>query len=65
MGEVARRHGLSAETVYRWRRKFGGLEVSEARRLHQLEQENARLKRVVADQAVENQVLKDLLKKFS
>ena len=65
VGEVARRHGLSAETVYRWCRKFGGLEVSEARRLHRLEQEYARLKRVVADQAVENQVLKDLLKKFS
>jgi putative transposase len=65
VGEVARRHGLSAETVYRWRRKFGGMDVPDARRLHQLEQENARLKRLVADQAVDNQVLKDLLGKFS
>jgi putative transposase len=59
--ELCRRHGISANTFYRWRRKYGGMEVSEARRLKQLEDENRRLKRIVADQALNLQVLKDLL----
>ena len=59
--EVCRRHGISPETFYRWRRKYGGLEVDEARRLKQVEDENRRLKRIVADQALNLQVLKDLL----
>lgn len=59
--ELCRRHGIGRETFYRWRRKYGGLDVSEARRLKQLEDENRRLKRMVADQAVNLQVLKDLL----
>ena len=59
--EVCRRHGISRETFYRWRRKYGGLEVDEARRLKQVEEENRRLKRIVADQALNLQVLKDLL----
>jgi putative transposase len=63
--ELVRRHGIAAETFYRWRRKYGGLEVSDARRLHELEEENRRLKRLVADQALQTQVLKDLIKKFS
>jgi putative transposase len=63
--ELVRRHGIAAETFYRWRRKYGGMEVPEARRLHQLEDENRRLKRLVAEQALETQVLKDLIKKFS
>ena len=50
-GELLRRHGISRETLYRWRRKYGGLEVSDAKRLKALEEENRRLKRVVADQA--------------
>lgn len=62
-GEVIRRHGISRETFYRWRRKYGGLQVSEAKRLRALEEENRCLKRVVADQALNIQVLKDVLGK--
>jgi len=62
-GEVIRRHGISRETFYRWRRKYGGLQLSEAKRLRALEEENRRLKRVVADQALNLQVLKDVLGK--
>jgi putative transposase len=59
--EVLRRHGISHDTFYRWKKKYGGMDVSEARRLKQLEDENRRLKRIVADQALNLQVLKDLL----
>lgn len=59
--ELCRRHGITETTFYRWRKKFGGVGVSEARRLRQLEDENRRLKRIVADQALNLQVLKDLL----
>jgi putative transposase len=59
--ELCRRHGITETTFYRWRKKLGGLGVSEARRLRQLEDENRRLKRIVADQALNLQVLKDLL----
>ena len=62
-GEIVRRHGIAKETFYRWRRKYGGLEVSDAKRLRALEEENRRLKRVVADQALNIQVLKDVLGK--
>ncbi len=62
-GELLRRHGISRETFYRWRRKYGGLQVADARRLKQLEDENRRLKRVVADQVLNIQVLKDVLGK--
>lgn len=62
-GEIIRRHGISRETFYNWRRKYGGLKVSEAKRLKSLEEENRRLKRVVADQALNIQVLKDVLGK--
>jgi putative transposase len=62
-GEVIRRHAISRETFYRWRKKFGGLQVSETRRLRALEEENRRLKRVVADHALNLQVLKDVLGK--
>jgi putative transposase len=62
-GEVIRRHGISKETFYRWRKKYGGMQVNEARRLRMLEEENRRLKRVVADQALNIQVLKDVLGK--
>ena len=61
--ELCRRHGISEQTFYRWRSKYGGMEVSEARRLKVLEEENTRLKRLVADQALDNQMLKDLLRK--
>lgn len=61
--ELCRRHGLSRETLYRWRKKYGGMEIPDAKRLRQLEDENRALKRVVADQALNIQVLKDVLGK--
>lgn len=61
--ELCRRLGVEVETLYRWKRKYGGLEVSEARRLHALEDENRRLKRIVADQALDIAALKDVLSK--
>lgn len=63
ISEVTRRHGVSEMTFHRWRRKYGGLQVSDARRLKALEEENRRLKRLVADQALNLQVVKDLLGK--
>ena len=62
-GELCRRLGISTETLYNWKRKYGGLSVSEARRLKALEEENRQLKRIVADQALDNRVLKDVLSK--
>jgi putative transposase len=59
--DLCRREGITETTFYRWRTKYGGLQLSEARRLKQLEEENRRLKRLVADQALNLQVLKDLL----
>ena len=61
--ELCRQHGISAATFYGWRSKYGGLEVSEAKRLRQLEEENAKLKRIVADQALDITMLKDLVGK--
>ena len=61
--EVCRRHGVSSATFYKWKAKFGGLDVSEARRLKALEDENTRLKRMLADAMLENVALKDLLGK--
>jgi putative transposase len=54
---------VSEQTFYRWKQKYGGMEVSDAKRLKQLEDENARLKRLVADQALDNQMLRELLRK--
>jgi len=63
--EVCRKHGISDATYYKWKSKYGGLEVSEARRLRQLEDENRRLKQIVADLTLDNQALKTVLaKKF-
>jgi len=62
-GELLRRHGISRETFYKWRRKYGGARVDDVKRLRALEEENRRLKRVVADQALNIQVLQDLLGK--
>ncbi len=56
--EVCRKHGISDATFYNWRRKYGGMEVSEARRLRQLEEENRRLKHLVADLTLDVQMLK-------
>jgi putative transposase len=61
--EVCRRHGISSATFYKWKAKFGGLEVSEARRLRALEDENARLKKMLAETMLDNAVLKDLASK--
>ena len=61
--EVCRQHGISQNTFYKWKSKFGGLNVSEAQRLRQLEAENTKLKRIVAEQALDNVALKDLLSK--
>ena len=55
VAELSRRHGVSGQTIYRWKQKYGGLETSELRRLKALEAENARLKRLVAEQALDNQ----------
>ncbi len=60
---LCRRHGISEQTLYRWKRKYGGLRANEAKRLKTLEDENARLKRLVAEQALDLQALKELLRK--
>jgi putative transposase len=60
VAEVCREYGVSEQSVYRWRTKYGGLEVSDVRRLKQLEEENARLKKLVADQALDIQLLKEI-----
>jgi putative transposase len=57
---VCAAHNISAATYYAWKRKFGGMEVSEAKRLRALEEENSRLKRLVADQAVQIHILKEV-----
>jgi putative transposase len=61
--DLCRKHGISEATFYKWKSKFGGLDVSEARRLKQLEGENARLKKLLADSMLDNAALKDLLSK--
>ncbi|MEO8779934.1 MAG: transposase [Rhodanobacter sp.] len=65
VAEVARKHGISAATFYQWRSKYGGMSVSDMQRLRELEQENARLKRMFADLSLDHAVLKEALtKKF-
>jgi putative transposase len=61
--EVCRRHGISDATFYKWKAKYGGLDVSEARRLKSLEDENRRLKKLLAEALLDNAALKDLLGK--
>jgi putative transposase len=63
VGEVCRKLGISEQTFYRWKQKYGGMEVSDARRLKALEEENRRLKKLVADQALDMQILKEVLAK--
>ena len=63
VAELCRKHGVSSPTFYKWKAKFGGLNVSEARRLKALEDENAKLKRMLADAMLDNVALKDLLGK--
>ena len=61
--DICRKHGVSEATFYKWKAKYGGLEVSEAKRLRALEDENGRLKRMLADAMLDNAALKDLLGK--
>ena len=61
--ELCRRHGFSEASYYLWRNKFGGLEVSEAKRLKALEQENARLKKLLAEALLEQEVTREVLRK--
>ena len=63
VAELCRKHGVSSPTFYKWKAKFGGMDVSEARRLKALEEENGRLKRMLADAMLDNVALKDLLGK--
>lgn len=63
VGEICRKHGICEPTYYRWKSKYGGLEVSEARRLRSLEEENRRLKQIVAELTLDNQALKTVLSK--
>jgi putative transposase len=58
--EVCRRHNLTEQTFYRWRNKYGGMEVSEIKRLRELEKENAELKKIVAEQMLDIRMLKDV-----
>ena len=63
VADLCRKHGLSSPTFYKWKAKYGGMDVSEARRLKALEDENAKLKRMLADSMLDNVALKDLLGK--
>jgi putative transposase len=63
VADLCRKHGLSSPTFYKWKAKYGGMDVSEARRLKALEDENAKLKRMLADVMLDNVALKDLLGK--
>jgi len=63
--ELSRKHGITEQTFYRWRNKYGGMELSEIKKMKALEQENSNLKRLVADMALEIQAIKNVLgKKF-
>ena len=62
-GDLARKHGISEATLYNWKAKFGGMDVSDAKRLRSLEDENGKLKRLLADAMLDNAGLKDLLGK--
>lgn len=63
VSELCRKHGVSDASIYKWKAKFGGMDVSEAKRLKMLEDENTKLKRLLADAMLDNAALKDLLGK--
>jgi putative transposase len=63
VSEICRKHGISDATYYKWKSKYGGLEASDLKRIKELESENARLKRMYADLALENTAMKDLIEK--
>ena len=62
-GDLARKHGVSEATLYNWKAKYGGMDVSDAKRLKALEDENAKLKKLLADQMLEASALRELLSK--
>ena len=62
-GDLARKHGVSEATLYNWKAKYGGMDVSEAKRLKQLEDENAKLKKLLAEQLLDAAALRELLSK--
>ena len=63
VGEVCRKAGISEATFYKWRKKFGGLMPSEMKRLKQLEEENGKLKKIVADLSLDKEMLQDVIKR--
>jgi putative transposase len=63
IGAVCRAHSISENTFYKWRQKYGGMEVADAKRLRELEKENARLKRLLAESAIEIDAMKEVLAK--
>ena len=63
IGDASRKYGVSEWSLYRWRKKFGDMDISDAKRLRALEKENARLKRIVADQVLDITAMKELLSK--
>ena len=63
VADLCRKHGVSNASIYKWKAKYGGMDVSEAKRLRSLEDENARLKRLLADAMLDNAALKDVLGK--
>jgi len=63
IADLTRRHGIAEGTFYRWKAKYGGMEIGEAKRLKHLEEENRQLKRLVAEQALDIQMLKDVTSK--
>jgi putative transposase len=63
VADICREHGISQPTFYGWKRKYGGMSVSELKRMKELEAENAKLKRMFADLSLENQAMKDLIEK--
>ena len=63
MASVCRTHGIAENTVYKWRKKYGGVDVTAVKRLRELEQENARLKRLLAERDLEVDVMKEVLSK--
>ena len=63
LGDLTRKHGICEGTYYRWKAKYGGLELSDAKRLRQLEQENGRLKRLLADALLDKEILQEALRR--
>ena len=63
LGDLTRKHGICEGTYYRWKAKYGGLELSDAKRLRQLEQENSRSKRLLAEALLDKQILQDALRR--